>query len=442
MTSPTTPDLEWISDQVREILVYFKSFSAVHYLYRSYIPIKLKQSWKHLLSDDFINSIFAQAEINQDSPDSEIFKRIGYGLLQWRPLVLHFKESFRFARKYGATAKRVMKRPIKQSKYLRQIEKDFEKVRILYRTVGEPIQKRPEQVFHPGLNGHSPSINDLTEQFLKENTPQYKNLVQMELAEFKQAKLIAPGFRLEQWKSVLPYFEEYLGLTVPPEKSFKSYSPKGIQQSWMFPIINPQEINIEILIASKSGPHMMSSGLHELGHGIHYQNMPVQVPFIDRFVGDNFLTETIAYVFASLATRPEFLKDVWDLPDSTVQSMIRSSLRLAKYLAQKNALDLKFRIELFTKDWDIIEAQGIYHEYLQKYMGLSSVAVNNFHIAFRPFLPGDYLLANIYSQRIISELQKVGGIYWWRSRRAGTWMQDHWFHFGLANPLPYPEWIS
>ncbi|TFH29517.1 MAG: hypothetical protein E4G98_03710 [Promethearchaeota archaeon] len=403
---------------------------------------QLRKSWKHLLSDGYINAVFAHAEHDPETANAATFRRIGYGLLQWRPLILHFNESFAFARKYTTMGNRMARRPTRQSQYLRQIESDFEKVRQLYKMVGDPLQQRPEQIFHPGLSAHTPSINDLCDHFLKENTPQYKNLIQVELAEFQQAKLIAPGFRFAQWQAVLPFLENNLDLRMPNPANFKTYRPKRSQGSWVFPIVDPQSIHYKILIGAHSGPNLLSSGLHEMGHAIHYQNMPMQVPFLDRFVGDNFLTETIADVFASLGSRPDFLKDVWDLPFPIVQAMTRSAQRLATYSKQKYALDLKFRIELFSTDWDIVEGQAIYHDYLQKYMGLDAVSVNNFHITFRPFLPGDYFLANLYSQRIEHELSKFGGNRWWQSRNAGAWLQDHWFHFGLANPLPYPEWIS
>jgi len=442
MTLPTTPDIEWISNQTRDILMYFKSFSVVHYLYRSYKPIKIRKSWQHLFSDEYINAVFAESEKHKDTTTGEIFKRIGYAMLQWRPLILHFKESFAFTRKYTSIGKRISRRPIKQSKYLKQIQGDFEKIRQLYRTVGDPLQKRPEQIFLPGLNGHTPSIGDLCDQFLKENTPQYKNVHQVELAEFQKAKLIAPGFRMEKWKRVLPYLEKNLGLEMPNSKNFRPKGRRTSQNSWVIPMINENSIDYKIIITPESGPSLASLGLHELGHAIQYMNMPVQVSFLDRFVGDNFLTETIADLFSSLATKPKFLREVWNMPSALVEPMARSSQRLTNFSIQKHALDLKFRIKLFTEDWDIIEAQDIYHNYLQEYMGLSTVAINNFHIAFRPFLPGDYFLANIYSHRLENELQKIGGKMWWQSREAGGWLRDHWFHFGLANPLPYPEWIK
>ncbi len=412
MILPTIPDLNWITEQIREIMVYFKSFSVVHYSYRSFFPVRLKDSWRHLCSDQYIRDIFDQAE--SDSGRAEQWRRVGYALLQWRPLILHFRESFAFARKYKALGRKLIRNPAKRSIHLLQLEDDFEYIRSLYINSGRSIGQSPENVFFPAFTNRSPNILDLCSRFLTKNTEKYKLQDGMDEKHFIQLGNIAQGFQFQQWKRVLPFLHDNLRLKVPKNNNYNiSHFKKG-GYAWTFPVFsknNPEvkksNPEVKIAFAATSGPTLLKIALHETGHGIHYLNMAKKISSLDYFLGDSYLTETIAYVFERLGTNPTFITDVWKCTPRQSHELTTWCKRLINYQTQKNAMDLKYRIELFSKGWNILEAQEIYQDYLRKYMGLSIVAVNNFQFAFRPFLPGDYFLANLHATNLIQNLKPL-----------------------------------
>ncbi|MHA1519756.1 MAG: hypothetical protein ACTSRK_06190 [Promethearchaeota archaeon] len=433
MILPTIPDLNWISEQIREIMVYFRSFSAVHYSYRCLIPVRLKSSWEHLFSDQFIHDIFDQAE--SDPVQRKNWRRVGFALLQWRPLICHFQEIFAYTRKYKTLGRKIQRHPEKQAIYLRKFENDFDKIKTLYVNSGNIIDKSPEEVFFPDFSNRSHDILELCSRFLKNNTVKYKLQGEMDVKHLIHTEKSTKGFRFQQWKQVLSFLHENLGLKIPPIKNYSISRFKKGWYSWTFPIITKNDIKVKIVLCESSGPQLLKVGLHETGHGIHYLNMSKNVPFLDYFVGDHSITETMAYVFERLSTFPAFVEDVWKLSSEFTSETTAWCKDIINYQTQKNAMDLKYRIELFSKDWNIVEAQEIYQDYLRKYMGLSVVAVNNFHFAFRPFLPGDYFLANLYATKIIQDLEKLSGNRWWRFREAGQWLEENWIKFGFSKSI-------
>ena len=90
------------------------------------------------------------------------------------------------------------------------------------------------------------------------------------------------------------------GVTIDTEQR-----PKKSPRAFCAPVRVPDEVYL--VIAPVGGRDDFAALFHEAGHTEHYAHVDASLPFEDRYLGDNSVTEGFAFLFDHLVSSPEWL---------------------------------------------------------------------------------------------------------------------------------------
>lgn len=433
MTFPSQPDEPWILQQILEILRALHSFQFLAgSVGSSSTEIQIKPAWTHLLSDGYIRKLFDAA---QDHPDTHAhFEILGAILLRWRPLLMQVKSLLKFTRQYRKIGKKMLKHPAKVDHYLAKMSPRFNRVRQIYQEILPIADKTIEELFFPELVAQGTSVYKEAETALTSSTPHYLT-DPVSLQELGDSRFLFENFRFTQFNAINTYLKNRWNFCVPDPDRYQIFRWNSSKGSWTFPLIDPDQTKCKILIRSKTGPNLARIGLHETGHCLEMINSQNLYRTMECALTSYTHKETFSSLMEGLSATPQFLQDVWKFSDQTALVFAKVNLQGLRYQSQKNIVDIKFRLEIFTQDWSIFEAQQIYTDYLEKYLGITTTPVNALQIAFLPFISGDYLFADRFASEILTLFERRFGSTWWRSPEAGEWLKTQWFTKTYKDPL-------
>jgi hypothetical protein len=171
---------------------------------------------------------------------------------------------------------------------------------------------------------------------------------------------------------------------------------------------------------------------HEAGHAEHFSHIDAALPFVFRYLGDEAISETFAFLFESLTHTPRWLVDVLHVPLREAEKYRRFAAFNKVWLLRRYAAKLQYELHLHDDGPSGME------------MAYRDILADALHVVIPPerylddvddaFYVAGYLRAWVFEVQLRHFLRERFGEAWYESRDAGGFLQELWTP-GLRDPV-------
>ncbi|MGI9082022.1 MAG: hypothetical protein ACR2FZ_07065, partial [Thermoleophilaceae bacterium] len=252
----------------------------------------------------------------------------------------------------------------------------------------------------------------------------FGDLRRSDLAAFFRAPALDAGFPPERLAASLTETLAGMGIDLTAQPGVRidmERRPKKSPRAFCAPVRVPDEVYL--VIAPVGGREDFAALFHEAGHTEHYASVDRELPFEDRYLGDNSVTEGFAFLFEHLVSNPGWLGRRLGIEDP---APIVAHARASKLVfLRRYAAKLAYELELHGGG----PADGAQEAYAR---GLSDAVhvdwprsswladVDAFFYAAR------YLRAWALETHMRAGLHERFGPEWFEEREAGDFLLDLW----------------
>jgi hypothetical protein len=172
----------------------------------------------------------------------------------------------------------------------------------------------------------------------------FERLRRSDFSFFFRAPTLDPAFTDERLLGSLAQTLEGLALDPPGVKLDVEQRPKKTPRAFCSPVRVPDEVYL--VIARRGGRDDFETLFHEAGHAQHFAHMPASLPMEHRYLGDNSITESFAFLLQHLTQSPAWLRTRLDVNDP---EPIEAQARAAKLVfLRRYAAKLTYELELHS----------------------------------------------------------------------------------------------
>lgn len=184
----------------------------------------------------------------------------------------------------------------------------------------------------------------------------------------------------------------------------------------------PQEIYL--VVAPVGGRSDYDALFHEAGHTEHYAHVDAALPFEDRQLGDNGVTESFAFLIEHLVSDETWLADVLGIEDP---GPMVSHARAAKLvMLRRYSAKLSYELELHAPQPDFAAMSGRYSELLGSAIRVEWPEAPWLSDVDGGFYVACYLRAWALEMHWWAALRERFGERWYREPEAGAWLRKLW----------------
>ena len=197
--------------------------------------------------------------------------------------------------------------------------------------------------------------------------------------------------------------------------------PKKTPRAFCAPIKVPEQV--KLVIKPTGGWRDYDAFFHEGGHAWHFGNTKKDLPAEYRYLGDNSVTESFAFLFNYLTTNPLWLKEVLGMenPDAFVRFALVNKLMFLRRYGAKLVYELKLHNAKVTTDFG-----EVYRNCLQKALKFKHTDKHYLEDVDDGFYCAEYLRAWILEGQVREALVQEFGDDWFRNRKAGNYLKELW----------------
>jgi hypothetical protein len=182
--------------------------------------------------------------------------------------------------------------------------------------------------------------------------------------------------------------------------------------------------DVHLVIPSVGGREDFDTLFHEAGHAWHYANVDRELPFEERYLGDNGVTEGFAFTFQHLVGDRNWLADVLGVPNAEpllAHSRAERLLFLRRYCAK-----LLYELELQGGAVDLDDAPGVYSSRLSDALRVDWPAQTWLADVDSFFYVARYLRAWAFEAQLRRVLSERFGERWFAEPEAGALLRSLW----------------
>jgi hypothetical protein len=183
----------------------------------------------------------------------------------------------------------------------------------------------------------------------------------------------------------------------------------------------PEEVHL--VIARIGGRDDYEALLHEAGHAEHYAHTDAGLPFEDRHLGDNSVTESFAFLFQHLATDRGWLRE--HLSAAGADELVEYARAVRLVYMRRYAAKLAYELELHAAD-SLDEMPARYAEHLSAAVGVDWPTGSWLADVDPFFYAARYLRAWALEPHLSRLLRERFGERWWAEPRAGALLVETW----------------
>jgi len=252
----------------------------------------------------------------------------------------------------------------------------------------------------------------------------FGELRRSDLPAFFRAPSLDAAFPQERLVPVLTETLAGMGIDVGSQPGVNidtEQRPKKSPRAFCAPVRVPDEVYL--VIAPVGGRDDFAALFHEAGHTEHYAHVDRALPFEDRYLGDNSVTEGFAFLFDHLVSNPEWLRRRMGLEDPA--QIVEHSRASKLVFLRRYAAKLGYELELHGGG----PVDGLEREYAGRLSGAIHVDwpsatwlsdVDDFFYSAR------YLRAWALETHTRAALGERFGPAWFEEPAAGEFLRDLW----------------
>lgn len=171
---------------------------------------------------------------------------------------------------------------------------------------------------------------------------------------------------------------------------------------------------------------------HESGHAEHFSHIDANLPFAFRYLGDEAISETFAFLFEHLTQNPRWLVDVLRVPLRDSEKYRRFALFNKLWLLRRYTAKLRYEIELHDSGPSGMETS--YCDILNDALHVQIPPERYLDDVDDAFYVAGYTRAWVFERQLANFLGEHFGEGWYESRDAGGFLQELWLP-GLRDPV-------
>jgi hypothetical protein len=188
--------------------------------------------------------------------------------------------------------------------------------------------------------------------------------------------------------------------------------------------------DIVISIRPSSGPSAYEEVLHEIGHALHFSHVSERLPWELRYLPDDAVAESFAYLVASLLRDPFFLINVVGLPEDAALPFIAQAEFAELHLVRTYCAKVCFEIDLHSKQ-EFREASPCYERHMQRALGYPVPGAFGIVDMDSGLYAVEYLLAWSGAGALHRSLHANFGDRWSCEPEAWRWLRTLWSRAGM-----------
>jgi len=227
-----------------------------------------------------------------------------------------------------------------------------------------------------------------------------------ELLASAQRTMAALGLRIEEQTNII------LDTVERPTKSPRAFCS---------PVQVPHEVYL--VLQPAGGVYDYHALFHELGHAEHYANIDPALPMPYRWLGDNSVTESYAFLFQNLLLDERWLR--WRLDVGDLRAYLERAWLLELYLLRRYTVKLHYELALYRAE-RLDEMSTLYHDEFTCWLGVEYPAAAYLQDVDDGLYVAAYLRAWILSAQLQAYLRREFEEEWFRSPRAGKFLVELW----------------
>ena len=230
----------------------------------------------------------------------------------------------------------------------------------------------------------------------------------------------------EKDKLVTAFFTTLKGMGLEPEKFTNIHidmdeRPKKTPRAFCAPVRVPDDVRLVIM--PTGGWRDYDAFFHEGGHAWHFGSTKRDHPAEYRYLGDNSVTESFAFLFNYLPSNRAWLQKIlgMDDPDEYVRFALVDKLMFLRRYASKLIYELKLHSSKVSPDFG-----EVYKNCLQKGLKFRHTEKHYLEDVDDAFYCAEYLRAWTLEGQVRAALQEEFGDEWFMSEKAGKYLRDLW----------------
>jgi hypothetical protein len=180
---------------------------------------------------------------------------------------------------------------------------------------------------------------------------------------------------------------------------------------------------IVLCIMPKGGMDDYRALFHEMGHAQHFGNVAREQAFEFKYLGDNAVTESFAFLFEHLIGNRNWLNQHFELKDEDLFSLAQFTAFQTLFMVRRYAAKLIYELELHSG------AEAPEKIYAQLLGDALKFRHNEDHYLFDTdtgFYSASYLRAWMFEVQLRNVLSEKFGTTWWNERQAGEYLRGLW----------------
>lgn len=244
-----------------------------------------------------------------------------------------------------------------------------------------------------------------------------------DIAHIMRAKAFDGGFTAEGSVPTLQKTLRALGIDLETQKNIildiearEKKSPRAF--------CAPLDVPAKIYLVTKpqGGFSDYDSLFHEAGHAEHFANVSKTQKMEYKYLGDNSVTESYAFLLQYLLTDPNWLQQFLELPD--LPSFMDFVWMQKVYFLRRYAAKLQYEMELHTQGVEGMDM--VYRVILEKALGFRHPESHYLLDLDDGFYAAQYLRAWIFEAQLRQLLKEKFGEEWFLQRDAGSFLKGLW----------------
>jgi hypothetical protein len=163
---------------------------------------------------------------------------------------------------------------------------------------------------------------------------------------------------------------------------------------------------------------------HESGHAEHFSHIDADLPFAFRYLGDEAISETFAFLFEHFTQNPRWLVDVLRVPLREAEKYRRFALFSKLWMLRRYAA--KLRYELLLHDAGPTGMESAYTQILSDALHMPIPPERYLDDVDDAFYVAGYLRAWVFERQLLMFVEEQFGEGWYESRDASGFLKSLW----------------
>jgi hypothetical protein len=197
--------------------------------------------------------------------------------------------------------------------------------------------------------------------------------------------------------------------------------PTKTSRAYCAPVRVPEEVYL--VVPRVGGREDFAALFHEGGHAEHYANMGPELPVEYRYLGDNSVTESFAFLLEHMTENGDWLREVLGADPDPILAHV-DAVRL--YFLRRYAAKLAYELELHGAGVDLAAMPARYAELIEAAIGIEWTPESWLDDVDGGFYVAAYLRAWALEARWRGALRERFGDRWFAEPAAGDWLRDLW----------------